>query len=241
MGNVQCFHAEDCLGDLANNTPPGLARRTHDQLTANVNNLEVTAESYDLIQLSADADGREISGIVAPTTQPKLIGLYIGGTKTVVLKHASVSSDAANRMTALGGSDVTMQPGELRFLYYDATENSWHISEEVPRKRFKLEITADGACVVLNRTWWSVENLGYYDAAGTDTANAVDLFFREGPDEPILTLAGSSAAERASLTIGSGSDEILQPSRENRLGSIVFVPNSGILTVEFRANEALNR
>jgi len=104
----------------------GLSKEnTPSQITADQNNYIVGG--YEVIRLSSDAL-RNITGI-AEGSKGRRITLKNVGSFSIVLKHESVLSSAANRITVSTGSDFTLISNGSIDLYYDITTTRWLIDD----------------------------------------------------------------------------------------------------------------
>jgi hypothetical protein len=92
------------------------------QITSNQNNYAVDATD-PVIRLSSDADGRQITGIVAQANKGRW--LLNVGSNTIILVHDSGSSSAANRFDFVVGEDLTIDAGDCVFIWYDSTDSRW--------------------------------------------------------------------------------------------------------------------
>jgi len=109
-------------------------------------------------------------------------------------------------------------------------------STAVPVKGFKLPIDAtNGVLVVFDKRFWSVRHVSFNDS---EVAAAEDVFFRHGIVLPTASYAASNAAERESLMIQSGSDEVLQIKSGANSNAVCFLANAGRVVLQFRPNEA---
>ena len=92
-------------------------------LTTNYNDYALT--NKNVFVLTADADGRTITGI-SGGEDGKCIRVLNSGTKTIILSHQSSSSSAANRIIVSFAADFTLMPNEFVDLYYDGTNSRWY-------------------------------------------------------------------------------------------------------------------
>ena len=111
-------------------------------------------------------------------------------------------------------------------------------SIEVPQSGLKAAVDAtDGVQIQLNGHFWSFRHTGK-DAAGA--ASTADVFYRAGTAIPVATYAVSNAAERASIPIVSGEDEIVQV-KQSVTNTIRILAAVGSIVVLCRENEPTNR
>lgn len=227
--------------------------RRMDSLATSQNNYDLSIESttngrngetctiFELISSAAI----NITGIVAPTAGTgTTILLYNAGASTITLKNASGSSSTANQMNVTAAADYSLTAGAWAVLHYDAV-SKWTVGTEVPSTVFKIEVpgASEGVITFFDCAWWSAHNTGYYDAAGTKTANAVDVYYRHGSTVPTQNYASSTAAEQASIPLASGLDELIQIKRNNPKLYWIATQSNGV-TVRYRKNEqggGLNR
>jgi hypothetical protein len=251
MAFIPVFHVASALD----------AHRAKDGTTAQLTAISASQNNYDLGLATVvgpnNATSRvfelfattavNITGIVAPTSndgKPYFLRVK-DGSATITLVNASASSASANRFNATSGANVALAANGYAVLLYDSGVSQWTIGLSVPQNAFKLEVpgASEGAIVLFDGAFWSVHNTGYYDAAGTKTANAVDVFYRYGSTVPTATYASSTAAEIASQPIESGRDEVIQATRTNPC--VYFLcSNATSVTCRFRKNEqgaGLNR
>lgn len=116
----------------ANNvTVTGALRLTADispaQLTANTNNWSPTGlATATVIRVFTDAS-RDLTGIALGADGRQLYLLNTGSTNSLVLKHESANSDAANRFDLPAAADKTLGPRCCAHLHYDATSSRWRL------------------------------------------------------------------------------------------------------------------
>lgn len=205
-----------------------------DRITANTNNWDLGTDVVP--EVSSDAS-RDVTGIVAPAAAAVKV-LYNWGANSIVLKHQSASSTAANRMITPDGNDYTLSGGGFVPLFYDTVDSRWVVGTVIKRSGAKLNLASStlGTLLLLNRHFWSLKHLGY--ATDGTTANAGRLYYRYGLVVPTASFAANSAATRESLPVLDGEDEVIQVKR-GVLG-VFLLPATSDLMVSVRPNEPIN-
>ena len=93
-------------------------------IVANQNNYVLTGSAFQRLNCTTASD---ITGIAPPTggahVDGRMIRLVNVGTATVMLKHNSTSSTAANRMFVASAADKALAVNAWADLVYDATDN----------------------------------------------------------------------------------------------------------------------
>lgn len=96
-------------GDENDFNPPGLA-------------------NAPFVEVDGGAADRNITGLLAPTSRARRVGLVnVGTTNALVLQNQNASSAAANRFAIGTGIDLTLDPGDVATIWYDQTASRWRV------------------------------------------------------------------------------------------------------------------
>ena len=95
------------------------------QFTSNTNNLDHL--NKDILYISADANNRELTGLVAPSFCCAKLLINISSTNTIILDNQSTNSTPANRFLSYTGNDFYILPGYSVSLIYDTNAARWRI------------------------------------------------------------------------------------------------------------------
>lgn len=98
--------------------------QTPSQITSNQNDYAPTSAS--ILRLSTDAS-RDVTGLSISQVSGSRTEFWNVGAQSIVLKHESASSTAANRFTNSTGADITLAAGEEASLKYDGTTSRWRV------------------------------------------------------------------------------------------------------------------
>lgn len=113
-------------------------QKTPADISADANDWSPTFNfDYSTIRANPYGADRSLTGMAAPlaSTETALRDGYSGrfinisDTYSLVIKHESGSSMAANRFHNAGGRTLIIRPGEIRFLEYDLTLGRWVFGE----------------------------------------------------------------------------------------------------------------
>lgn len=190
------------------------------------------------------------TGLLAPVPETnRAIFLKNVSPNAITLVNASGSSAAANRFNATTGGDVVLAENQWALLLYDVVDNSWVIAQKVAADCFKLMLPSNaslGYIVALNGAYWRLNNTGFYDNAGTKTANAIDVYYRHGTVIPTVVAGynSNSDALKESIPLPPStsafcSEDLLQVNRNNPF--IYFVSgNTTPLTIKFKRDLQVN-
>lgn len=106
-----------------NSDPIPLKEYIVPQFTSNTNNL--AHNNKDILYISADANNRELSGLIAPSFCVAKLLVNISSTNTIILDHQSTNSDPSNRFIIYTGSDYYLLPGYSVSIVYDTNASRW--------------------------------------------------------------------------------------------------------------------
>jgi hypothetical protein len=95
------------------------------QFTSNTNNL--VHNNKDILYLDADANNRELSGLIAPSFCVAKVLVNISSTNTIILDHQSINSDPSNRFIIYTGADYYLLPGYSVSIVYDTNASRWRV------------------------------------------------------------------------------------------------------------------
>lgn len=69
----------------------------------------------------------DLTGLQAGSANTLRLLVNAGSANTITLKHASASSQAANRWRCSGAADIALGPGSARWIWYDASFAVWQV------------------------------------------------------------------------------------------------------------------
>jgi hypothetical protein len=95
------------------------------QLSANTNNL--AHNNKDVLYLDADANNRELTGLVAPTFCVVKLLINISSTNTIIIGNQSTNSDPSNRFLVYTGADYYLLPGQSLSVLYSTEATRWRV------------------------------------------------------------------------------------------------------------------
>jgi hypothetical protein len=95
------------------------------QFTANTNNLNHL--NKDILYITADANNRELTGLLAPTFCCVKLLVNISSTNTIIIDNQSTNSDPANRFLIYTGADYYLLPGQSLSVLYSTEAMRWRV------------------------------------------------------------------------------------------------------------------
>jgi hypothetical protein len=95
------------------------------QFTANTNNLNHL--NKDILYITADANNRELTGLLAPTFCCVKLLVNISSTNTIIINNQSTNSDPANRFLIYTGADYYLLPGQSLSVVYSTEATRWRV------------------------------------------------------------------------------------------------------------------
>ena len=95
------------------------------QFTENTNNLNHL--NKDILYITADANNRELSGLLAPSFCCVKLLVNISSTNTIIIDNQSTNSDPANRFLNYTGADYYLLPGQSLSVLYSTEAMRWRI------------------------------------------------------------------------------------------------------------------
>lgn len=217
-------------------------------LTANTDNYDLEVDTAldrnqtfpRVFEISSSA-AFNLTGVVAPATARQGVPYFLvnTGAFTITLINAATST-AANQFNVTLSGNYSLTAGSYVMIMYETVSAKWTVGLPVSQNAFTMELPAsatEGVLIAYDNAFWSAHNTGFYDAAGTKTANAVDVFYRYGNVAPVLLYASSTAAERESIPLEPGRDEIIQVPRSYPIIYWLSTNTVGGPTIRFRKNE----
>lgn len=105
--------------------PLSLTEYNVPEFTANTNNLNHL--NKDILYITADANNRELTGLLAPTFCCVKLLVNISSTNTIIIDNQSTNSDPANRFLNYTGSDYYLLPGRSLSVLYSTEAMRWRI------------------------------------------------------------------------------------------------------------------
>jgi hypothetical protein len=102
-------------------------QRTNSQIASNQNDYAIdSSDVTGLVLLSADANGRTITGITGGVGA-RVVRLLNNGTTDIIVTHQDTASTAANRFILPFELDMVLRPGDCWTLIYDSTNSRWRL------------------------------------------------------------------------------------------------------------------
>jgi hypothetical protein len=95
------------------------------QFTSNTNNLNHL--NRDILYITADANNRELTGLLAPAFCCVKLLVNISSTNTIIIDNQSTNSDPANRFLIYTGSDYYLLPGQSLSVVYSTDAMRWRV------------------------------------------------------------------------------------------------------------------
>jgi hypothetical protein len=95
------------------------------QFTSNTNNLNHL--NKDVLYITADANNRELTGLLAPSFCCVKLLVNTSSTNTIIVDNQSTNSDPANRFLIYTGSDYYLLPGQSLSLLYSTEAMRWRV------------------------------------------------------------------------------------------------------------------
>jgi hypothetical protein len=95
------------------------------QFTSNTNNLNHL--NRDILYITADANNRELTGLLSPAFCCVKLLVNISSTNTIIIDNQSTNSDPANRFLIYTGSDYYLLPGQSLSLLYSTDAMRWRV------------------------------------------------------------------------------------------------------------------
>lgn len=93
-------------------------------LSANTNNWNPTGLAQARWIRAQSNASRDLTGIVAPSNQPRAVLMTNVGSNNIVLKHDATST-SGNRFFLPGSVDYTLTPNSSVLLFYDPSSGRW--------------------------------------------------------------------------------------------------------------------
>ena len=91
----------------------------------NVNDLDHL--NKDVLYLNADANNRELTGLVAPSFCCIKTLVNLSDTNTIILDNQSINSSPGNRFLSYTGADFNLSPLRSVNVLYDTNNSRWRI------------------------------------------------------------------------------------------------------------------
>jgi hypothetical protein len=95
------------------------------QFTSNTNNLNHL--NKDILYITADANNRELTGLLAPAFCCVKLLVNISSTNTIIIDNQSTNSDPANRFLIYTGADYYLLPGQSLSVLYSTEATRWRV------------------------------------------------------------------------------------------------------------------
>ena len=95
------------------------------QFTSNTNNLNHL--NKDVLYITADANNRELTGLLAPSFCCVKLLVNTSSTNTIIVDNQSTNSDPANRFLIYTGADYYLLPGQSLSLLYSTEAMRWRV------------------------------------------------------------------------------------------------------------------
>lgn len=102
-------------------------QRTNSQISSDQNDYAIdSSDVTDLVLVSADANGRTITGL-AGGSAARVVRLLNNGTTDIIFTHQDSASTAANRLVLPYELAMVLRPGDCWTLIYDSTNSRWRL------------------------------------------------------------------------------------------------------------------
>lgn len=96
-----------------------------ESLVANVNNWNPASLATAMfLRIESSGAGRDITGIVPPSTDAVLILTFFGSFVTTI-RNNSGSSSVGNKIILTTGADTGAGSGDIMFMFYDSVATAW--------------------------------------------------------------------------------------------------------------------
>lgn len=177
---------------------------TPSQITSNQDNYAPGVARF--YRLSSDAS-RNITGLVAGVSGQECEFWNVGSFDIVIVHQAT--STAANQFLCDGSTDITLEPGKIAILRYDATVSRWRVSR-VSSTGGGIAAVVDDASPQLGGNL-DLNSFTVGDASAADltklnavTATAIELNYTDGVTSAIQTQLDAKQPLDAELTAIAG-------------------------------------